>query len=353
MDSNTLVIVLQSQDSDYGRTSTLRKLINSIDNVTTQTILKCAGMYDADHGRGECIGVLSQRIASFDAQNIFDLLRCFDSDYGRNSVVQSLSDKFEAITSGQVAQILQCFDFDHGKITVLNKIAPKIQSVQGKDLESILDTFDSDHGKTSAIGALGSKITINVQSMMSVADKFDSDHSKSSVIEKMAGHLTSSSTKMGFLQFWETLGTIAEDKKLNIVLQNIDSLDFKCYDPQNFCDVFSRLCVDTFVFITVCGLCGIDESTYKPIIDRIARESQIITIHGTRYNTADFAIGQLNTFMFDTDEYQTFVSVTRNITGTITVCTKSLNKKHRGTSSCITTTNPKKGLCIDADGIHS
>lgn len=347
MDSNTLILVLQSQDADYGRTNTLRKLINTVGSVTPAVVVRCAGLYDSDHGRGECVGIMCGKINSFDSGTIAQLMQSFDSDHGRNTAIQHINNKSGSILfSSHIASILVQFDSDHGRNSALKTLSSKITSVSGEALENILKTFDSDHGKNSAVETLSKKISVDATSMMSVSNQFDSDYSKASMIERMAQHLKPSSTKIPILTFWTSLGSIADEKKLALIQQNIDSLDMKYHDPEAFCNSLSTNCDDPKSFVTICEICGVTETIYKAVIDRMTKESSIITICNEQHNVNEFEIGKTYIFDFEDDSSNTRVQFTRKLNNQAYVSTKTVNKKYGGSSMCSSTITLKRGVVI-------
>lgn len=353
MDANTLIIVLQSQDSDYGRTSTLRKLINTVGSVSSNVVIRCAGLYDSDHGRGECLGLLCSKVNSFDSASIAQLLKCFDSDHGRGVAVTHLSGRFSTISSSQIANILGQFDSDHGRTSSLKTMSPKISSVTGKDLESILRTFDSDHGKNSAVEALSQKIVMDAQSMVSASNQFDSDHAKTSMIERMAGYLQPSATKIPIISFWTSLGSVNDEKKLALIQQNIDSLDLSFTNATTFCNLLSSTCDDVKIFVSLCALCNIPENIYNEILARMAKESSVITICGEQHDINEYEIGRTYKFEFTDDDAYTCVQFCRKMNNQAYVSTKTVNKKYGSTSTCSSTITLKRGVKIEKGNIFS
>jgi hypothetical protein len=351
MDSDELILILQSQNSDIDRINTLRRLVDNVSIVTPMDIIRCVMIYNADHWRSECVNILSSKANIIDSENLVQLLRCFDSDYEKVTTITYLSNNIRVITSQHIENILVSLDTDHAKNSVLKTLLPKIAHVIGKDLENILRTFGSDYGKNSAIEILGQKIMIDVTDMLSIGNQFDSDYSKTEMIEQLSGYLQPSTTKIPIITFWTSLDPISDEKKLTLVKQNIDSLDFKYSNAMTFCDSLSTISDDVKIFVSICEICGIPESIYKAVIDETAEESTEITICDKKYNINDFELGKMYTINFEDMTSSTTVRFTCQSNNHACFSTHTVNKKYNYTSTYSSDVTLKNGIVIGKESI--
>ena len=355
MDSDELILILQSQNTDIDRTNTLRRLIDNVSVVTPMDVIRCVMIYNADHWRSQCVNILSSKASTIDSENLVQLLRCFDSDHEKVTTITYLSNKIRVITSQYIENILVSLDTDHAKKSVLKTLFPKIAYVNGKDLENILRTFASDHGKNFAIEILRQKIMIDMTDMLSIGNQFDSDYSKAEMIEQLSRCLQLSTTKIPIITFWTSLDPMSDEKKLTLIKQNIDSLDLKYSNATTFCDSLSSISDDMKIYVSICEICGIPESIYKAVIDEMTEEMTeeiiMIMICDKKYNINDFELGKMYTINFEDAISSTIVHFTRQSNNQASFSTNTVNKKYNYTSTYSSDVTLRNGIVIGKESI--
>lgn len=201
MNTATLCMVLDSISSDSSKNTSLKKLINTINDFTWDILSKVVKCYSSDSSKTDAV----KTIINSDVCSVF------------------IKNTNQPMTITQICNVLSNISSDSSKSTAFGYLSGVLERSNGNGLCYILQTISSDSTKDNVtknwIGT--GKNSVTLEQLVSILKVVSSDSSKSSIAKNTMKCFHSGQTST----LGELIGCISSDSsKVNIFESVLDAL---------------------------------------------------------------------------------------------------------------------------------